>query len=1134
MDRGRRLAITACLLFSGLAALIYQVIWTRFLGFAFGTTTEAIGTVLAVFFGGMALGNLWAAHRLCRLRRPLRVYGWLEGGIGLWAFGSLPLLERMDRLYALLGQGAGPAAGLILRLCASAALLLPPTVAIGATLPVVARLVGEDRTRGRWSAILYSANTLGAVLGAYASGFWLVPHFGLARAILVAGGVSLCVGASALFMGKDAMAPSPTPRVDDFTPHAEELPSDALGVERRDRLVPNGARKIFLFLFGISGFVAIGYEIVWSKLLGIILEGTLYGFAAALSVYLLGIALGSLAVARSVDQIRDLPRAFALLHAGIAATVCIGIRAVPYLPFALQRLTSAIGGGDPVHLLLLVAAPLVLLPMALSGASFPILIRICSREASDVGGAIGVATAINTAGSIVASLCIGFWAVPLLGLDATLYALVLINVGIALAALLSVPSSPAPPRIGALAFTLTVALTVALTFPGARAGAAIAGRNVKSDTLEGYRSDVSRIESSLRFLAEGRNSVVTVHQTPGGRMLDNNGLAEGELRYGPPYLGLGEVLLGVLPYLGAGSPKRALVVGLGGGNTLNALRATAVAKIDVAELEPKVLEGLNVLYEGRESPLTDPRISVIWNDGRNELLRGRYAPTQRYDIIASQPSHPWLAGAASLFTEEFFSLARANLTDTGVFALWVNGFRTDSASILAIATSFERIFPGSVMVDAGAGRPRESLLLLGGLRPMKLRPAVLAERLDEPGLRALLRLFGIEKPEDLLARFEGPTASFASILPAASNTDDNAFVEMHIPHLKIGATPDFAEIEGRLAATAPVLPESEGEIDIAAVASALLHLFKGQPEWAYTPKLERLLRVHGTKLDPVTSQSLLLAGKLCRRDSRPSALAQLRVLAAASRDRPEPLRVLGRDLAARARDFRGAGDAFAEAYARSRDPEDAFDAARAYHHVDPTLAAKWAEKIAPKDRARFPRLVVYEAEHALGGRADREALRDLLAAVLRYRDSDEGREQPRLNALASELAAALGDDRAARRYADLDHEGREARARPILQLAADAIASGNMDEASKAVVEAEELLPGSARVADLRVRLAAKRSDPRALALALADVRAAAVTVADGISAENMLRLELGLPLLPMLPPREATQESASNTGSRP
>jgi spermidine synthase len=1127
LDRRRRLAITACVLLSGFAALIYQVIWTRFLGFAFGTTTEAIGSVLAVFFGGMALGNLWAARRLCWRHLPLRVYGWLEWGIGFWALVSLPLLQRMDRLYALFGQDAGPAACVALALCASAVLLLPPTVAFGATLPLLARLLGEDRTRGRWSAILYSTNTLGAVLGAYASGFWLIPQLGLSQSIFFASVVNLCVGACALFLSKHKVLLSPPREMDDVTADAREL-------GRRDRVVPIEGRRSFLILFGISGFVAIGYEIVWSKLLGIILEGTLYGFAATLSVFLLGIALGSLAVARFVDRIRDLPRAFGLLHAGIAAAACLSLSAVPYLPFALQRLTATIGGGDPVQLLLVVTAPLVLLPTLLSGASFPILIRLCSRQASDVAHVIGVATATNTAGSIASSLCIGFWAIPLLGLDTTLYTLILVDVGIALVALLSVAPSKGPVRIGALAFSILVALTVAFGFPGVGVDAAIAGRNAKSATLEGYREEVSQLKSSLRFLAEGRNTVVSVHQKETGRLLENNGLPDGGLRSGPPYFSIEEALLGVLPYLGAGSPKRALVIGLGGANTLNALRVTAIAKIDVVELEPKVLEGLEVLYEGRESPLSDPRVSVILNDGRNELLRRRSSPAQRYDVISSQPSHPWLAGAANLFTEEFFALARENLTDTGVFALWVNGFRTDPASILAIATSFERVFPGSVLVDAGAGSPRESLILLGGLRPMKIHTALFAERFGEPGLRALLRLFGIERPEDLLARFEGPTVSFASVLPAASNTDDNAFVEMHIPHLKSGTALDFAKIEGRLAPNAPVLPEGDGEVEITAVASSLLQLFRKQPEWPYTAKLERLLRVHGAKLDPVTSQTLVLAGRLRRRDSRESALVQLRALAAASQDRPEPLRALGEDLAVWVHQFREAGDAFAEAYARSRDSEDAYNAARAYHHVDPALAASWGHKIAAKDRARFPRLVVYEAERALATHANPEDLRDLLTRLLRYRDTNEGREHLPLNAVAGELAAALGDEPAARRYADLDHAAREARARPTLQAAADAIASGNLDEANKEINEAEELLPGSARVADLQVRLAAKRADARALALAFGNVRAAGVTVADGIAAENMLRMELGLRLLPIFPPREATQENASNVGRHP
>src|SRR3990172_5839460 len=380
----RRAAIAGCLVFSGLSALVYQIIWVRLLGFSFGTTTEAVSTVLAVFFGGLALGNLWAAARLSRVERPLRVYALLELGIGLYALASVPLLQSLSGVDVLLGAGQGPWAKTALRFAGSAAVLLPPTIAMGATLPVVARgLVTEDASLGRWSALLYAANTLGAVLGAYLCGFWLIPALGLGRTVLVGALVNLGVAAVVLGIAGRMRAP------------ATALP-DAAAEASATR-----GRLAFLFFFGVSGFVAIGYEIVWSKVFGIVMEGTLYGFAAVLTGFLLGIALGSALIAPRVDRISGLARGFALLHLAIAVSVAAGMHAVPFLPYAFERLGGA-GGG--VHASFALVLPLVLVPTALFGAAFPLLIRLYARDAADVGRAIGVATAANTAGSIAASL----------------------------------------------------------------------------------------------------------------------------------------------------------------------------------------------------------------------------------------------------------------------------------------------------------------------------------------------------------------------------------------------------------------------------------------------------------------------------------------------------------------------------------------------------------------------------------------------------------------------------------------------------------------------------------------------------------------------------------------------------------
>src|SRR5262245_28813838 len=412
----------ACLVFSGLSALVYQIVWVRLLGFTFGTTTEAVSTVLAVFFAGLALGNLGAAAALGRVRRPLLVYALLEIGIGLYALLSVPLLASLEGVHALVGVGLSPAALAAVRVVGSALVLLPPTLAMGATLPVVARaLVTEDATLGRWSALLYAANTLGAVLGAYLSGFWLIPGLGLRRTVWLASLANFGVAAAVLALGRGTGAAA-ADRAAAARPALAEAPAERL------------RRAVFLAFFGVSGFVAIGYEIVWSKVFGIVMEGTLYSFAAVLACFLLGIASGSFAVSFRVDRIRDLPRCFGLLHAGTAVAVAVGVWAVPDLPFHLRRI-SQLGLGDLLHRLLVLVLPIVLVPTALFGAAFPVLIRIYTRTAEASGRGIGFATAVNTVGSILASLVVGFWWIPGLGMDRSLLALLLLDAGVALAAI---------------------------------------------------------------------------------------------------------------------------------------------------------------------------------------------------------------------------------------------------------------------------------------------------------------------------------------------------------------------------------------------------------------------------------------------------------------------------------------------------------------------------------------------------------------------------------------------------------------------------------------------------------------------------------------------------------------------------
>src|SRR5262245_3553491 len=270
----------------------------------------------------------------------------------------------------------------------------------------------------------------------------------------------------------------------------------------------------------------------------------------------------------------------------------------------------------------------------------------------------------------------------------------------------------------------------------------------------------------------------------------------------PPFYAAETVALGTWPYALAADPKRALVIGLGGGNTVATLLRTPLAQVHVVELERGVDQAVGLLPEGMPNPLDDPRVQLHVDDGRNYLLRRNAEGAPGYDVISSQPSHPWRVGAANLFTEDFFRVARGALSEGGIFTAWLNGFRIDEDAFLAVVASFERVFPGALLVDVG----RQAFLLVGARAPIELDGARFASRIAEPRLAALLAAQDIQGSAALLARIEGPTRIFAALAPAASNTDDNAFVETRTPRALGWADLDFRPIEARLPKDAPVLP----------------------------------------------------------------------------------------------------------------------------------------------------------------------------------------------------------------------------------------------------------------------------------------------------------------------------------------
>jgi predicted membrane-bound spermidine synthase len=841
------------------------------------------------------------------------------------------------------------------------------------------------------------------------------------------------------------------------------------------------------------------------------MEGTLYGFAAVLSAYLLGIASGSLAIAPFVDRLRNPARAFALLHVAIGVTVAAGIAAVPYLPHAYEGLASVATGADAIHLLYLVVLPIVWLPTALFGAAFPILIRIYTERSEGVGRGIGLATAVNTAGSIAASLTVGFWWIPAWGTDAVLYVLLWIDFGAALAALLGNAQLRGPARVGALGGSLAMVALVTLAFGGVHIEEAVAGRQLGAPDLTRYRQALDQIGSQRALSYEGKASIVTVYTNPSGRRLHTNGMPESGVNLAPPHFSSETVALAVWPYALAAQPERALVIGLGAGNTVASLLRTPIPEIEVVELEPGVAHAVELLHEGLPNPLHDPRVALKIDDGRNYLLRRNARGAPGYDVISSQPSHPWRVGAANLFTEDFFRVARASLREGGIFAAWLNGFRIDSAGFLAVVTSFERVFPGALLVDLAPGR--QAFLLVGGPAPLELDLEQLRERISLPSVAGLLAEQEVHGVSEMLASIEGPARIFAALDPQAENTDDNAFVETRAPRELRWDALNFDPIEQRLPADAPVLPAVRGRLDATAVARALLVTRSNGGPWSYGPKLRRLLtQLHDAV--PAFERDLLLAEADLRDPAKESAaLDTLRRLAASEPSRPEPLRVLGTHLALQRNEWREANAAFAQAWARSRAASDAYDAGRALYPIDHAGARAWFARIPEAQRSAYPRLAFYDAAAALERGLRGAALDGYARDLDRFVRSDAGYAYPGAQELASRLAWARGDVAGARRHADLDARQRQEQARNWLKRAELAVKKRDFATARTALEKAAPLAPAEGRLWWTRAELAHAEGDTQALEAALEALRSVAPSQAAGIGSENAFRSTHDMPL---------------------
>lgn len=810
---GRRLFVLAGAAFtvSGATSLAFQVVWSKALGQVLGNSYSAIATVVAAFLCGLSLGAWLGGRSGLLLRRPLLSYGLLEVGVGVFGLCSLPLVRGLEPVLELVAARVDPASGAftLIRFAATFLLLLPPTLMMGASLPVLVHWAagGTDRLAGALSR-LYALNTAGAVLGTLAAGFVLVQRLGLIRTALAAGATNILLGCAVAFAGR-RLADSESPTEPDAEPasgRAGPRPPAARGALGADSVSGFARNSLVLCLVAVSGAVALTLEMGWTRLAGLLFGSSVYSFSLVLAAFLLGIALGAALVSRWADRSTCPWRLFAVLQWGVAAGALwasVRIAQVPW-EFAAQMAGSARRPGALWLRESLLLMGFVLPATLALGALFPVSARLLARTGERPGGVTGRLYLANTLGTVLGSLAAGLWLIPLAGVRATLLGAVVVAGALGIVAWWAAPETRTrardsghtsgsalgrylAPAIAAGALALCVPLLAPWDRNLLAAGMfrpVVAGPGLTL-TPQQARAQLARKLETLEiiFYREGRSGLVTVHRArnePNLLALRVNGKTDASTGRDMET----EILLGLLPMVWAPEAARVCVIGQGAGVTLGSVLRHEPSRVDLVEIEPAVLEASRLFDRWNDSCLDDPRVRVHIDDARSFL---RYRP-QTYDVIVSEPSNPWLAGVNNLFTEEYYRLVAARLNPGGVLCQWVQFYEISPSTLSSILQALHHVFPYGQVFHKEA-----DLLIVASVSPLRLDLDRVRERLSRARVADDLARARVYSWGGLLSLRIADLHRISTGLPRApTNTDDRPFVEYQAPR-------DLYEVEpGRI------------------------------------------------------------------------------------------------------------------------------------------------------------------------------------------------------------------------------------------------------------------------------------------------------------------------------------------------
>jgi spermidine synthase len=772
--------LTVLFFFSGACALVYQVMWLRLLALVFGVTVYAASTVLAGFMAGLAVGSALAGRLAARVTRPLAAFGLVEILVGLTALATPLALELVTRAWVALHPSLPESLAVItvLRFACAFAVLIVPTSLMGATLPLVVKsAVARQESIGGRIGWLYAVNTSGAIVGALVAGFYLISDVGVSLSFRLAAATNIVIGLVALGASRaippaDAapaegaelrasihgpQAASPDPEEDPSQPRPREALSAA-------------QRRAVLATFALSGAMSLALEIIWFRLLVVLLRPTAYAFTIMLAAVLAGIALGSAAVTPLLRRRWPWLQVLTVVQLAIAVAAVLSFNTLATAEALAGMVATAVSALDlNAYFGPIIATSLAaMLPTTLLlGAAFPVGLALWAGDdpGPHTSRRVGLFYSLNVCGAIAGSTLAGFVLLPALGSGRSL----ILVAAMALASSMWLAVAQWRDRPNFAGFVVFVAPVIfAMTALNA------------ADPFEVERRRSSQNEAVV-WRKEGVQTTVAVHDVTRGtrmRVMYLDGMHQANDSGPTAFV---HQRIGALPVMLHPRPSRALVVGLGGGATPGAAAAMGVA-VDVVELSGAVVEGSRFFSRINFDLLDRPNVRLRVDDGRNYLLMTR----QKYDVITADIILPRHAGAGALYSQEYYQLVRGALADGGLALQW-NGGETDFEFKLLMRT-FLSVFPHTTLWGDGS-------LMLGSTRPFTIsQSAFEARRRQDPHVAAV---FDWDLNTMRRLYVAGPDALKAFVGEGPILTDDRPRIEYFLSLPAGSPPPDLRALAGR-------------------------------------------------------------------------------------------------------------------------------------------------------------------------------------------------------------------------------------------------------------------------------------------------------------------------------------------------